>query len=73
MYFDEHAPPHFHVVYNEYEASITIEGLEVLRGKLPDRVLGLVVEWATAHQQELHENWNLCEQHEQPHKVDPLV
>jgi len=25
MYWREHAPPHFHVQYNEYEASIAIE------------------------------------------------
>lgn len=73
MYFDEHAPPHFHVIYNEYEAAIAIDGLKVMKGKLPARVLGLVVEWAAAHQQELNENWMLCEQHEHPLKIDPLV
>ena len=60
-------------MYNEYEAVISIDGLKVLKGKLPGRVLGLVVEWAAAHQQELNENWTLCEQHEQPVKIDPLV
>jgi hypothetical protein len=73
MYFDEHAPPHFHVVYNEYEAAVSVDGLEIIKGKLPGRVLGLAVEWAVEHQQELRENWKLCEQHEQPVKIDPLI
>lgn len=73
MYFDEHAPPHFHVIYNEYEATVSIDRLEVLKGKLPGRVLGLIVEWAMTHQDELRENWKMCEKHEQPMKIDPLV
>jgi hypothetical protein len=44
-----------------------------MRGKLPSRVLGLVVEWASTHQEDLNQNWNLCEQHEQPIQIDPLV
>jgi hypothetical protein len=73
MYFNEQAPPHFHVHYNEYDIVISIQGLEVLKGNLPGRVLGLVIEWATEHQDELRANWDLCEQHEQPSKIAPLV
>lgn len=73
MYFDEHAPPHFHVIYNEFEAAVTIDELKVIKGKLPARVLGLVIEWATAHQTELQDNWNLCAKHEHPLKIEPLV
>lgn len=73
MYFNEHAPPHFHVIYNEHEATISVDRLEVLKGELPGRVLGLAIEWAAAHQQELRKNWELCEQHEHPLKIDPLV
>ena len=73
MYFNEHAPPHFHVVYNEYEATISIEHLETLKGKLPGRVLGLVAEWAAEHRQELRDNWTLCEQHEHPLRIDPFI
>ncbi len=42
MYFDEHSPPHFHVRYNEYRASIEIETLNIMSGKLPAKVRGLV-------------------------------
>ena len=42
MYFSEHAPPHFHAIYGQYEAEILIEDREVLKGRLPGRALSLV-------------------------------
>ena len=57
MYFNDHNPPHFHVEYNEFEAAIVIETLGLMHGKLPSRVLSLVIEWASQHQAELLENW----------------
>lgn len=33
--FFDHAPPHFHAEYNEYEELIDIRTLEVLKGELP--------------------------------------
>ena len=69
MYFDEHNPPHFHVRYNEYRASMEIRTLNVMAGTIPARVRGLVEEWAELHQQELLEMW----ESQDFHKVDPLV
>jgi hypothetical protein len=51
MYYKEHNPPHFHVRYNEYKATISIQNLALLDGKLPPKVLGLVIEWASIYQQ----------------------
>jgi len=73
MYFNEHPPPHFHVRYNEYRASITIEDLKIMEGVLPARVLGLVIEWATLHQQELSGNWKSIQDSGQYQKIAPLV
>jgi len=53
MYFDEHNPPHFHVRYNEYRASIEIKTLNIMNGFLPAKVRGLVEEWAEKHIDEL--------------------
>jgi Domain of unknown function (DUF4160) len=39
MYHKEHAPPHFHAEYNEHEAQIGIRDFQVIRGKLPPKVL----------------------------------
>lgn len=33
MYFNDHNPPHFHVEYNEFEASVLIETLGILEGR----------------------------------------
>jgi hypothetical protein len=69
MYFDEHNPPHFHVRYNEYRASMEIQTLNVLSGSIPAKVRGLVEEWAELHRQELLEMW----ESQDFHKIDPLV
>ena len=58
MYFNEHNPPHFHAEYNEFKAAICIKTLGRIEGKLPAKVMRLVVEWAQEHQKELLENWN---------------
>lgn len=47
MYFNAHNPPHFHVEYNEFEASVVIETLGIMEGRLPAKVLSLAVEWAS--------------------------
>jgi hypothetical protein len=72
MFFNDHAPPHFHVEYAEFKAEIAIETLAVLNGRLPRRALALVLEWAALHRDELLDDWTLCRQHEQPKKIQPL-
>lgn len=72
MYFEDHPPAHFHARYAEFEAVIQIDELSVLRGKLPPRVLGLVVEWGTLHQAELVEVWRQAGAMEPLSKIDPL-
>ena len=54
MYFFDHAPPHFHAEYNEYEELIDIRTMEVLAGSLPKKV----IRWAAQHQEQLFETWN---------------
>ena len=72
MYYDDHPPPHFHARYGNQEAVLTIGSLAVIRGRLPPRANGLVVEWAAQHQSELHEAWQRVERHEDPGKIAPL-
>jgi len=51
MYHDEMhhlGRPHFHARYGDDEASIDIEDLAVIAGRIPPRALRLVVEWASA-------------------------
>lgn len=72
MFFDEHAPLHFHAQYGEFKASINIQTLELMEGQLPRRALGLVLDWAELHKTELLQDWDLCQKHSQPLKIDPL-
>ncbi len=72
MYYNEHVPPHFHAQYGENQAEINIETFEVTKGKLPNRVLGLALEWAALHRNELRTDWERARS-EQPLKpIQPL-
>ena len=73
MYHDEHFPPHFHAVYGEHKASLEIESLRVIKGRLPGRVLGLVLEWASLHRDELEANWRALRSGGQVDKIAPLT
>lgn len=46
MFWTDHAPPHFHALYGEYEVQIDIQTLQILAGNLPRRALAMVLEWA---------------------------
>ena len=69
MYFDEHNPPHFHVQYNEFRATMEIQTLNIISGSLPAKVRGLVEEWAEPHSEELLKMWNSKDFH----RIAPLV
>ncbi len=72
MYYDDHNPPHFHAKYGDFQALIGIENFALLEGKLPAKSLGLVIEWAALHQEELLQNWQLMREGEQLNKIEPL-
>jgi hypothetical protein len=57
MYYNDHLPPHFHAEYGEFEAVYAIESLELLRGSLPRRAHGMLVEWALGQRTALRVNW----------------
>lgn len=72
MFWNDHAPPHFHLEYNEFNAAIDIRTLEVIEGKLPRSKLMLVRKWARKYKNELMENWELCRNEQSPKKIQPL-
>lgn len=72
MFWNDHAPPHFHALYSEFEVIINIRTLEIISGSVPRRVLSLVLEWASLHRDELMEDWHLCEQNQTLKKIAPL-
>lgn len=72
MFWDDHNPPHFHVFYNGEQALIEIHTLSLFAGHLSPRALGLVIEWATLHRQELLDDWRRAETQAPLVKIDPL-
>ncbi len=72
IYYGDHAPAHFHVTYSGQKAVIDIESLALIEGALPPRAMGLVIEWATIHRDELRQAFKQAVQMEQPNKIDPL-
>ena len=73
MFWDDHAPPHFHASYGEFEVLINIHTLEVIRGQMPRRPLALTLEWAQEHRQALLQDWELCTQNQMPLPIPPLT
>lgn len=72
MNYDEHNPPHFHARYGSDLLLIDIRTLQVMEGKFPPRALGLLVEWASQHQEELMQDWDLAQSLQAPRKIEPL-
>ena len=72
MYYEDHGPPHFHAYYDRSSAIFEISTLKILNGELPRRALGLVLEWAALHRDELFEDWRLAEEHEALLPINPL-
>jgi hypothetical protein len=72
MFFNDHARPHFHARYGEFEATIDIDTLEVLEGKLPQRALSLAREWGMIYKEELLLNWQRCRDKAAPARIEPL-
>jgi hypothetical protein len=70
MYWSDHNPPHFHAKYGEHRAEIEIRTLGILKGRLPAKATGLVVEWTSLHQVE---RWERARQHQSLEKIDPLL
>ena len=71
MYWSDHAPPHFHAKYADYEVTVDILS-GVVDGKFPKRALRHILEWYDLHKPELLENWERCGKYEVLKAIDPL-
>jgi hypothetical protein len=72
MFYNDHNPPHFHVIYQEDEALMDIKTLELLEGSLPKRAKALAIEWAIEHRDKLMQNWQKARRNETLDKIEPL-
>jgi len=72
MFYNDHNPPHFHVIYQDSESLIDIKTLEVLEGNLSKRAKSLAIEWAIEHREELMANWQKAMDRKPLDKIEPL-
>jgi hypothetical protein len=72
IFYDDHNPPHFHARYEGQKVSIEIDSLKVLDGRISPRALGLIMEWASQHREELLEGWDMAKHNNPPKKIEPL-
>ena len=63
MYFQqsEHNPPHFHAIYGDDMAAISIKDGKILEGYLPKKALEMVLEWNETNKNKLLEMWETQE------------
>ena len=72
IYWFDHAPPHVHARYGEYEAQIDIQAVAILNGSLPRRAKAMVLKWTREHQAELMAAWQAASAGTQPAPIVPL-
>lgn len=72
VFYDDHNPPHFHARYAGAKVSIEMQTLKVIDGCISPRALGLVVEWASLHKEELMMDWELAKAGQPPREIEPL-
>ena len=57
IYRNDHNPPHFHVIYAEFEELIEIKSLEIYTGYLPKKQHKKVMECAKEKQNYIMKKW----------------
>lgn len=71
MYADDHNPPHFHAIYQDFEAQYDLDG-ELIVGSMPRKQSRLIAAWVELHRDELLANWELASNGQTPYKIEPL-
>jgi Domain of unknown function (DUF4160) len=72
MFFNDHAPPHFHAYHGRHEAQISIESGKVLRGHLPPTQRRLVSDWTAKYHDALMANWLRLGADQAPERIPGL-
>ena len=72
MNYNDHPPPHFHARYGSDNVAIEIAALSVIAGNMAPRAVGLVMEWAATHREQLFTDWELAREGKPPIAIEPL-
>ncbi len=71
MFFNDHAPPHFHARYAGHQGRFALDGTKI-DGDLPRRAENLITDWVALHGDELATCWERAVRNETPGTIDPL-
>ena len=69
MFFNDHAPAHFHAYYGEHEAKFEIETGQMIGGKFPARQRKLVEGWIAMYNDELRAAWVAVRNEATPERI----
>jgi hypothetical protein len=58
MYFDDHPPPHVHVIGRDFQALVRIADAEVIEGAMPSRHQREALAWIRANSESLEAKWD---------------
>ena len=58
VYAADHPPPHFHILYAEYEELIIINDLTTYIGSVPPKHRQKIIQWASKHQGFIMKQWS---------------
>ncbi len=72
MFYNEHAPPHFHADYQGGRGVFDLSG-NFIKGNLKSRNARMLIkQWAELHKEELEENWQNIVKNKTLNKIAPL-
>jgi len=71
MYYRDHAPPHFHAIYGEFEVTVAIASGHAM-GDMPRRAMAHIQEWRQLHVDELLRAWRLAQDRCPLPTIEPL-
>lgn len=72
VWWNDHPPPHVHVEAAGHRASLSIETLDLVDGRLSPRALRLLLEWALLHRDDLRRALDAAQRGEHPSTIEPL-
>ena len=73
LYWQDHAPPHFHAEYGGASVLVDIVEATVMRGAFPFPQLKLVLAWCELHRGELIADWQSAKTHGAIQRIAPLT
>ncbi len=74
MYYNDHNPPHFHIIYNEIYTRMEIDNGRYMKGNvgLPKSKEKEVLIWLEINRNDIIKAWDDCMANRVPEKIPPL-